>query len=58
VGRQLGEDTAVIVEHLPADQADEAITFVQQAAVQHPEGSAADCFTQRTCYHHTTGAEA
>ncbi len=29
---QLGEDTAVIVEHLPADQALEAITYVKQAA--------------------------
>ncbi len=31
---QLGEDTAVIVEHLPADQALEAITYVKQAAEQ------------------------
>jgi sugar phosphate isomerase/epimerase len=29
---QLGEDTAVIVEHLPADQALEAIAYVTQAA--------------------------
>jgi len=31
---QLGEDTAVIVEHLPADQAIEAINYVKQAAEQ------------------------
>jgi sugar phosphate isomerase/epimerase len=34
VVRQLGEDTAVIVEHLPADQAVGAIAYVQQAAAQ------------------------
>jgi sugar phosphate isomerase/epimerase len=31
---QLGEDTAVIVEHLPADQSLEAITYVKHAAEQ------------------------
>jgi hypothetical protein len=31
---QLGEDTAVIVEHLPADQALLAIEYVKQAAEQ------------------------
>jgi hypothetical protein len=28
----LGEDTAVIVEHLPADQALQAVEYVKQAA--------------------------
>lgn len=34
VVRQLGEDTAVIVEHLPANQALAAIAYVKQAAEQ------------------------
>jgi len=34
VVRELGEDTAVIVEHLPADQALAAIAYVKQAAEQ------------------------
>jgi sugar phosphate isomerase/epimerase len=34
VVRGLGEDTAVIVEHLPADQALEAIAYVTEAAQQ------------------------
>ena len=32
--RQLGDDTAVIVEHLPADQARAAIAYVKEAAAQ------------------------
>jgi sugar phosphate isomerase/epimerase len=34
VVRQLGEDTAVVVEHLPVDQAIAAIAYVKQAALQ------------------------
>jgi sugar phosphate isomerase/epimerase len=34
VCRELGEDTAVIVEHLPEDQARAAIAFVKSAAIQ------------------------
>jgi sugar phosphate isomerase/epimerase len=34
VVRHLGEDTAVVVEHLPTDQAIAAIAYVKQAALQ------------------------
>jgi sugar phosphate isomerase/epimerase len=34
VVRQLGEDTAVVVEHLPVDQAIVALAYVKQAALQ------------------------
>jgi L-ribulose-5-phosphate 3-epimerase len=34
VVRQLGEDTAVVVEHLPVDQAIAALAYVKQAALQ------------------------